>query len=152
MTNLCYWKGYKIFSHRVRTWNIRKHVPNQFRNDATSQLQLERFRKHDTIWKGTICHPSLGSHQRRKRENKITATTKPIKVIIRLLKYGWLVKRKGWWYKFPFLPIPPKAWLLWRLETAWGIDSMNPKWKDFPTIPVMIHDVYNFGHWLTQFK
>ena len=70
----------------------------------------------------------------------------------RIIRYGWLVRRKGWWYKFPFLPIPPKKWLLWRLETAWGIDAMNPQWKDFPTIPVMLHDVYKFGHWLTQYK
>jgi len=62
--------------------------------------------------------------------------------------YGWRVKRKGWWYRFPFLPIPPKRWLLWRFETAWGIDSTYPKWEDFPPIKVMISDIYKFGHFL----
>ncbi len=65
-----------------------------------------------------------------------------------LLMYGWRVKRKGWWYRFPFLPIPPKRWLLWRFETAWGIDSTYPKWEDFPPIKVMISDIYKFGHFL----
>ena len=62
--------------------------------------------------------------------------------------YGWRVKRKGWWYRFPFLPIPPKRWLLWRFETAWGIDSTYPKWEDFPPIKVMVSDIYKFGHFL----
>ena len=65
-----------------------------------------------------------------------------------LLMYGWRVRRKGWWYRFPFLPIPPKRWLLWRFETAWGIDSTYPKWEDFPPIKVMISDIYKFGHFL----
>ena len=62
--------------------------------------------------------------------------------------YGWRVRRKGWWYRFPFLPIPPKRWLLWRFETAWGIDSTYPKWEDFPPIKVMVSDIYKFGHFL----
>ena len=65
-----------------------------------------------------------------------------------LLMYGWRVRRKGWWYRFPFLPIPPKRWLLWRFESAWGIDSTYPKWEDFPPIKVMISDIYKFGHFL----
>ena len=62
--------------------------------------------------------------------------------------YGWRVKRKGWWYRFPFLPIPPKRWLLWRFEMAWGIDSTYPKWEDFPPVKVMVSDIYKFGHFL----
>ena len=71
-------------------------------------------------------------------------------ITIILLKYGWRVRRKGWWHRFPFLPIPPKQWLLWRFETAWGIDSMNPKWEDFPPIKIIISDIYKFGHFLRQ--
>ena len=69
-------------------------------------------------------------------------------VIFTLLAYGWRVRRKGWWYRFPFLPIPPKRWLLWRFETAWGIDSTYPKWEDFPPIKIMVSDIYKFGHFL----
>ena len=69
-----------------------------------------------------------------------------------LLMYGWRVRRKGWWYRFPFLPIPPKRWLLWRFETAWGIDSTYPKWEDFPPIKVMVSDIYKFGHFVRNIK
>jgi len=65
-----------------------------------------------------------------------------------LLKYGWKVKRKGWWYKFPFIPIPPKNWILWRFETAWGIDASNVKLSDFPPFTIIISDIYKFGHFL----
>ena len=71
-----------------------------------------------------------------------------ISILVRLLFYCWKVKRKGWWYRFPFLPIPPKAWLLWRMETAWGIDSMNPQWSDFPSFYDILTDIYNFGSFL----
>ena len=73
-------------------------------------------------------------------------------VTFTLLIYGWRVRRKGWWYKFPFLPIPPKRWLMWRFETAWGIDSTYPKWKDFPPIKIMISDIYKFGHFIRNVK
>ena len=69
-------------------------------------------------------------------------------ITLTLMRYGWRVRRKGWWYRFPFLPVPPKLWLLWRFETAWGIDSMNPKWEDFPPIKIMVSDIYKFGHFL----
>ena len=37
---------------------------------------------------------------------------------------------------------------MWRFETAWGIDSMNPKWEDFPPVGIMVGDIYKFGHFL----
>ena len=73
-------------------------------------------------------------------------------ITLTLLTYGWRVRRKGWWYRFPFLPIPPKRWLLWRFETAWGIDSTYPKWEDFPPIKVMVSDIYKFGHFIRNVK
>ena len=73
-------------------------------------------------------------------------------ITLTLLMYGWKVRRKGWWYRFPFLPIPPKRWLLWRFETAWGIDSTYPKWEDFPPIKVMVSDIYKFGHFIRNVK
>ena len=71
-----------------------------------------------------------------------------ISILVALMFYGWRVRRKGWWHRFPFLPIPPREWLLWRLETAWGINAMNPQWSDFPPLKVMIEDIYKFGSFL----
>jgi len=37
-----------------------------------------------------------------------------------LLGLGWASRRRGWWRRFPFLPLPPRSYLAWRSETAWG--------------------------------
>ena len=71
-----------------------------------------------------------------------------IKILAKLLEYGWFLRRKGWWYKFPFIPIPPTRYLLWRFETAWGIQSENPRVRDFPPLHIMLKDIWNFGRWL----
>ena len=34
------------------------------------------------------------------------------------------------------------------LKRHGGIDSMNPKWEDFPPIKIMVSDIYKFGHFL----
>lgn len=71
-----------------------------------------------------------------------------VSILITLMKYGWRVRRKGWWHRFPFLPIPPKEWLLWRLETAWGIDARSFKWSKLPSCRIILKDIYNFGSFL----
>ena len=71
-----------------------------------------------------------------------------ISIIIVLIKYGWGVRRKNWWFRYPFLPIPPKEWVLWRIETAWGIDSREFSLSKLPPLKVIIKDLFNFGHFL----
>ena len=71
-----------------------------------------------------------------------------LSVVIVLMKYGWNVKRKNWWIRFPFLPIPPKSWLLWRIETAWGIDSREFSLSKLPPLKIIIKDLFSFGHFL----
>lgn len=70
------------------------------------------------------------------------------RILKTLMSYGWAVRRKNWWRRFPFIPIPPRRWILWRMETAWGIDAQNPKWADFPPIKIMLRDMWRFGRWL----
>ena len=71
-----------------------------------------------------------------------------VSVLVTLIKYGWPVRRKRWYLKFPFIPLPPKKWLLWRMETAWGIDARTFKLQHLPPLRIIIRDVYKFGHWL----
>lgn len=37
-----------------------------------------------------------------------------------LLHAAWRFRARGWWRRPPFLPMPPRAYLEWRLETAFG--------------------------------
>jgi hypothetical protein len=33
---------------------------------------------------------------------------------------------RSWWRRFPFLPIPRRAYLRWRLQTAYGSSDIAP--------------------------
>lgn len=37
-----------------------------------------------------------------------------------LVGLAWATRRRGWYRRFPFLPLPPASYVRWRLETAYG--------------------------------
>jgi len=41
-------------------------------------------------------------------------------VLPALLGLAWASRREAWWRRPPFLPLPPRGYLAWRSETAWG--------------------------------
>ena len=69
-----------------------------------------------------------------------------------LIEYAWLSRRKKWYLRFPFLPIPPVDWLLWRIETAWGIPANEFAISKLPPIKIIIRDIWAFGRFLTMRK
>jgi hypothetical protein len=69
-------------------------------------------------------------------------TVESLRVIRALARfYGRLVPY-GWYRRLPFLPLPPRPYLAWRLQTAYG--QTRPGWR------VIAHDVWQFGRWLAQ--
>jgi cytochrome c biogenesis factor len=40
---------------------------------------------------------------------------------------AWRFRAAGWYRRFPFLPVPPAAYMAWRLETAFGSASAVPE-------------------------
>lgn len=46
----------------------------------------------------------------------------------------------NWWRKFPYLPVPPKNYLLFRLHTQYG----QQWWKYWKRMP---HDLVVFVDW-----
>jgi hypothetical protein len=57
--------------------------------------------------------------------------------------YLRLIPRR-WYLRPPFLPMPPRDYLNWRLKTAYG--KHRPPWPD------VLRDVWQFGDWLRTFK
>jgi hypothetical protein len=44
-----------------------------------------------------------------------------------LLRVAWRFRRRGWWHRPPFLPLPDRTYLRWRMHTAYGeYDSIPP--------------------------
>lgn len=47
-----------------------------------------------------------------------------------LLRVGWRFRRRGWWHRPPFLPVPDVTYLKWRMHTAYGDADVVPPADD----------------------
>jgi hypothetical protein len=54
-----------------------------------------------------------------------------------LLRAMWAFRSRTWWRKPPFLPLPDRAYLSWRMYTAYGEESAIPS----------VQDVIGFARW-----
>jgi hypothetical protein len=39
---------------------------------------------------------------------------------IALARVGWRFRRRDWWRRAPFLPVPAMTYVRWRMHTAYG--------------------------------
>ena len=49
---------------------------------------------------------------------------------VALLRVGWRFRRRGWWRRAPFLPLPDRTYLRWRMHTAYGEHDVVPPAED----------------------
>ncbi len=54
-----------------------------------------------------------------------------------LLRTAWAFRRRGWWRMVPFLPLPDRGYLAWRMYTAYGDEAAVPT----------VDDVIHFARW-----
>ena len=40
-----------------------------------------------------------------------------------LLRVGWRFRRRHWWRRAPFLPVPAREYVRWRMYTAYGDEA-----------------------------
>lgn len=43
---------------------------------------------------------------------------------------AWAARRRGWYRRPPFLPLPPRSYLRWRMDTAYGDPEADPSAED----------------------
>ncbi len=43
------------------------------------------------------------------------------------LRTAWRLRRRRWYARPPFLPLPPREYLDWRLHTAYGDEGAAPQ-------------------------
>jgi hypothetical protein len=54
-----------------------------------------------------------------------------ISILLELVRICWTFRSRRWYRRFPFLPLPPKQYLQWRVETAYGDKGLeNLRWQD----------------------
>lgn len=54
-----------------------------------------------------------------------------------LLRTGWAFRRRRWWARAPFLPLPDRTYLRWRMYTAYADENAVPP----------MDDVVRFARW-----
>jgi len=47
-----------------------------------------------------------------------------------LVRVGWRFRARGWYRRFPFLPLPAREYLRWRMYTAYGDANVVPPAED----------------------
>ncbi len=47
-----------------------------------------------------------------------------------LLKTAWAFRRRRWWARPPFLPLPDRPYLRWRMYTAYADEGAVPPAED----------------------
>ena len=57
-----------------------------------------------------------------------------------LLRVGWRFRRRGWYARFPFLPLPATEYVRWRMYTAYGDEHIVPP----------ADDVIRYARWATR--
>jgi hypothetical protein len=59
------------------------------------------------------------------------------RLAVDLLRLAWSFRARDWWRRPPFLPVPPREYLRWRMFTAYGDEDAIPP----------VDDVANFARW-----
>jgi hypothetical protein len=57
-----------------------------------------------------------------------------------LARVGWRFRRRDWYLRFPFLPLPDRNYMRWRMHTAYGRDDAMPS----------ADDVVRYARWATR--
>ena len=57
-----------------------------------------------------------------------------------LLRVAWVFRSRGWYTRFPFLPVPDPTYVRWRMYTAYG---------DYDAVPPAA-DVERYARWAAR--
>jgi hypothetical protein len=59
---------------------------------------------------------------------------------VALVRVAWRFRRRNWWRRAPFLPLPARDYLRWRMYTAYGDADVVPP----------VGDVIRFARWAVR--
>jgi len=48
------------------------------------------------------------------------------RIVPHLLLAAWAFRARHWYRRAPFLPVPPRSYMRWRMETAYGDAEASP--------------------------
>ena len=59
---------------------------------------------------------------------------------VSLARVGWRFRRRDWYRRFPFIPVPSPEYVRWRMKTAYGRDDAVPP----------ADDIVRYARWATR--
>jgi hypothetical protein len=59
------------------------------------------------------------------------------RLAVDLVRLAWSFRARDWYRRPPFLPLPPREYMRWRMFTAYGDEAAVPP----------VQDVVNFARW-----
>lgn len=59
------------------------------------------------------------------------------RLVVDLWSLLWAFRARDWYRRIPFLPLPPREYLCWRMYTAYGDEAAVPP----------VEDVIRFARW-----
>jgi hypothetical protein len=59
------------------------------------------------------------------------------RLAVDLLRTAWAFRRRRWWANAPFLPLPDRTYLRWRMHTAYADENAVPP----------LDEVVRFARW-----
>ena len=66
----------------------------------------------------------------------LRAAVRP-RLAVDLLRLAWSFRARDWYRRPPFLPLPPRDYMQWRIFNAYGDENAIPP----------VDDVVNFARW-----
>ena len=66
-------------------------------------------------------------------------------ILWELFRFWLRVTPRNWWKRKPFLPMPTREYMKFRLHTMYG-ENYKPKFFE------LVKDTYHFGKWLRMMR
>jgi hypothetical protein len=57
-----------------------------------------------------------------------------------LIRVAWAFRAREWYTRWPFLPLPSRAYLRWRMYTVYGSEDAVPP----------VGDIVRYARWVTR--
>jgi len=83
----------------------------------------------ETLMTDPVPSPARGSWSRLLLALSARAVVNP-RLALDLLRTGWAFRRRRWWASAPFLPLPDRTYLRWRMYTAYADEDAVPSPED----------------------
>jgi hypothetical protein len=94
------------------------------------------LRRRGAVYLASMTDRSGGSWLGLTAHLALRAALQP-RLALDLLRTAWAFRRRRWWARAPFLPLPDPTYLRWRMHTAYADENAVPP----------ADDVVRFARW-----